>query len=182
MIARKSHILGLQRITQFFLGLLPENPHGHKIPAFRGGGGIWAFLEGGGWKCQFYFYGRGDFSENRCPAAVNHAILVHSIWGRFGTVPGENRRMTQKEEGVSFASFSRAEPPVTGPNAWAQALFCFYDNLGDDGHDLHGLRQISLLKGKLWANFPRCVRANSPSEGLSSVPSEISFSFRLECL
>ena len=21
------------------------------------------FLEGGGWKCQFYFYGRGDVSE-----------------------------------------------------------------------------------------------------------------------
>ena len=21
------------------------------------------FLEGGGWECQFYFYGRGDFSE-----------------------------------------------------------------------------------------------------------------------
>ena len=28
------------------------------------GGGFWVFLEGGGgWKCQFYFYGRGDFSS-----------------------------------------------------------------------------------------------------------------------
>ena len=26
-------------------------------------GGFWAFSEGGGWKCQFYFYGRGHFSE-----------------------------------------------------------------------------------------------------------------------
>ena len=26
------------------------------------GGGVLVFLEGG-WKCQFYFYGRGDFSD-----------------------------------------------------------------------------------------------------------------------
>ena len=44
---------------------LLENPHAHKIPPFRGGGGgCWGFLERGGWKCQFYCYGRGDFSEN----------------------------------------------------------------------------------------------------------------------
>ena len=30
------------------------------------GGGFWTFLEGGGWKCRFCFYGRGDFlSLNR---------------------------------------------------------------------------------------------------------------------
>ena len=29
------------------------------------GGGFWVFLEGGGWKCQFYFYGRGDFSDKK---------------------------------------------------------------------------------------------------------------------
>ena len=41
---------------------LLENPHAHKIPPFRGG--VVVFLEGGGgWKCQFYFYGRGDFSD-----------------------------------------------------------------------------------------------------------------------
>ena len=34
-------------------------PHAHKIPPFRGGG-FWVFLEGG-WKCPFYFYGRGGF-------------------------------------------------------------------------------------------------------------------------
>ena len=28
-----------------------------------GGGGVVGFLERGGWKCQFYFYGRGDFSD-----------------------------------------------------------------------------------------------------------------------
>ena len=27
------------------------------------GGGSWVFVRGGGWKCQFYFYGRGNFSE-----------------------------------------------------------------------------------------------------------------------
>ena len=40
---------------------LLKNPHAHKIPPFRGGS--WVFLGGGGWKCQFYFYGRGDFSD-----------------------------------------------------------------------------------------------------------------------
>ena len=44
-----------------FLVLSVGKPHAHKIPPFRGG--FWVFLEGGGWKCQFYFYGRGDFSE-----------------------------------------------------------------------------------------------------------------------
>ena len=28
-----------------------------------GGGGILGLLGRGGWKCQFYFYGRGDFSD-----------------------------------------------------------------------------------------------------------------------
>ena len=52
-------ILWAPGIFWFFL---LENPHAHKIPPFRGG--FWVFLEGGGgWKCQFYFYGRGDFSE-----------------------------------------------------------------------------------------------------------------------
>ena len=27
------------------------------------GGGSWVFGTGGGWKCQFNFHGRGDFSE-----------------------------------------------------------------------------------------------------------------------
>ena len=37
-----------------------ENPHAHKIPV--GGGGGRGFFWKGGWKCQFYFYGCGDFS------------------------------------------------------------------------------------------------------------------------
>ena len=48
-----------------FCFFLLENPHAHKIPPFRGG--FWVFLEGGGWKCQFYVYGRGDFSEQGRP-------------------------------------------------------------------------------------------------------------------
>ena len=46
-----------------FMGafFLLENPHAHKIPPSRGG--VLGFLEGG-WKCQFYFYGHGDFSEH----------------------------------------------------------------------------------------------------------------------
>ena len=56
-------ILWAPGIFWFFL---LENPHAHKIPPFREG--CWGFLEGGGGshrKCQFYFYGRGDFSELR---------------------------------------------------------------------------------------------------------------------
>ena len=56
------------------------------------GGGCWGFLEGGAWKCQFYFYGRGDFSdfwsvcqsvsERRkacfCQARVPHRCFRHA--------------------------------------------------------------------------------------------------------
>ena len=38
-------ILWAPGIFWFFL---LENPHAHKIPRFRGGGGCWGFLEGGG--------------------------------------------------------------------------------------------------------------------------------------
>ena len=43
-----------------FWFFLLENPHADKIPHFRG---ELVFVWKGGWKCQFYFYGRGDFSE-----------------------------------------------------------------------------------------------------------------------
>ena len=31
-------------------------------------GGVLGFLEKGGWKCQFCFYGHGDFSEVKIPS------------------------------------------------------------------------------------------------------------------
>ena len=34
-----------------------------KFLLLGGGGSVLGFFRGGGWKCQFYFYGRGDFSE-----------------------------------------------------------------------------------------------------------------------
>ena len=40
---------------------LQENLHVHKIPRFGGGGELGL---GGGRECRFYFYGRGDFSQN----------------------------------------------------------------------------------------------------------------------
>ena len=42
----------------------------HKIPRFRGGGGI---LVLGGGECRFYFYGREDFSDLgfRAPGKAN---------------------------------------------------------------------------------------------------------------
>ena len=45
-------ILWVPGIFWFFL---LENPHAHKIPRLRE------------WKCQFYFYGRKDFSDFRKP-------------------------------------------------------------------------------------------------------------------
>ena len=38
------------------------------------GGGCWGFFAGGGWKCQFYFYGRRDVSE--CKRAWIHIRYV----------------------------------------------------------------------------------------------------------
>ena len=49
-------ILWAPGIFGFFL---LENPHAHKNSPFRGGG--WVFLEGAGWKCQFYFSGAWGF-------------------------------------------------------------------------------------------------------------------------
>ena len=51
-------ILWAPGIFAFFL---LENPHAHKIPLFRGGGGSWVFLEGGGGSVNFIFMGVGIF-------------------------------------------------------------------------------------------------------------------------
>ena len=40
-----------------------------------GGGGGMIFLLKGGWKCQFYFYGRGDFSDNMSQAWSPRQVL-----------------------------------------------------------------------------------------------------------
>ena len=44
-----------------FWFFLLENPHAHKILPLGGGGGGLGFFRRGG--CQFYLYGRGDFSD-----------------------------------------------------------------------------------------------------------------------
>ena len=62
-----------------FWFFLLENPHAHKIPPFGGGGGgVGVLLKGGGWKCQFYFYGRGDFSDK----LTSQAYPPLMPWGR----------------------------------------------------------------------------------------------------
>ena len=53
-----------------------------KFLLFRGGGGVLGFLEGGG-GCQFYFYGRGDFSD-----FGDFSIF----WGLFGDSRPEGPR------------------------------------------------------------------------------------------
>ena len=53
-----AHILWAPGSFWFFL---QENLPAHKIPLVLGGGGFGFFFWGG--ECQFYFYGRGDFSE-----------------------------------------------------------------------------------------------------------------------
>ena len=48
----------------FFGSFCWRNPMPIKFLVLGGGGGFWACLEGGrGWKSQFDFYGRGDFSH-----------------------------------------------------------------------------------------------------------------------
>ena len=39
-------------------------------------GGVVGFFRRGGWKCQFYFYGRGDFSD-KC--VTNSKIISLSV-------------------------------------------------------------------------------------------------------
>ena len=70
-------ILWAPGIFWFFL---LENPHAHKIPPFRGG--CWGFLEGG-WKCQFYFYGRGDFSEFCVLVSKKNCIFRVFVFCKF---------------------------------------------------------------------------------------------------
>ena len=38
-----------------------------EVLVLGGRGGVVGFLEGGGWKCQFYSYERGDFSDLSFP-------------------------------------------------------------------------------------------------------------------
>ena len=62
-------ILGLEMAAPIlwapgiFWFFLLDNPRAHKIPPFRGGGVLGFLGRGGGWKCEFYFSGRGDFSD-----------------------------------------------------------------------------------------------------------------------
>ena len=72
-------ILWAPGIFWFFL---LENPNAHKVPPVRGGG-AWVFLEGGVGKCQFYFYGRGDFSQKRQHTIVDEENKKHLQ----GTIP-----------------------------------------------------------------------------------------------
>ena len=73
------------RAPGIFWFFLLENAHAHKIPPL-GGGGCWHFLDGGGWKCQFYFCGRGDFSDKVFP-------------------PSQNLQLTEIIGGASFLRF-----------------------------------------------------------------------------
>ena len=54
------------------------------------GGGVSGFLWRGGWKCQFYFHGRGDFSENRSPL-----ICCNLLGGWFFTTTGADAPAAQ---------------------------------------------------------------------------------------
>ena len=58
----------------FFSVFLLKNPHAHKVLRL-GGGGVGVFWKGGGWKCQFYFYGRGDFPDKKSPPLPGDGAL-----------------------------------------------------------------------------------------------------------
>ena len=50
------------------------------------GGGIWGFLEKGGGKCRFYFYGREDFSDHPPPKKTKNVFDSYSY--RAFVTPG----------------------------------------------------------------------------------------------
>ena len=61
-----------------------------KFLLFGGRGGFWAFSEGGGWKCRFYFYGRGDFSDLRLFTFLTLASRT-LLWALRGHLQGQPR-------------------------------------------------------------------------------------------
>ena len=50
------------------------------------------FLEGGRWKCQFYFYGRGDFSELGVPKSCSLLLLLSEVSKRGWRTEGVGAR------------------------------------------------------------------------------------------
>ena len=61
-------ILGQKWLRQFYGRLAFSGSFCWKTPMpikFLLLGGVLGFFRKGGWKCQFYFYGHGDFSESR---------------------------------------------------------------------------------------------------------------------
>ena len=62
-----------------------KNPHAHKIPPFRGGS--WFFWKGGGWKCRFYFYGRGDFSDSKMLRDIEAGNRASCPFSRLLSIP-----------------------------------------------------------------------------------------------
>ena len=73
-----------------------------------GGGGL-GFFRRGGWKCQFYFYGRGDFSDFR---ARYHRVVGFHPFGRQNFLPilhprlhSEKAQMSMKFVSATFVFF-----------------------------------------------------------------------------
>ena len=70
------------------------------------------FLRRGGWKCQFYFYGRGDFSEQvirkkRAPFGDPETI-------RENQAIRANLRIDSRESGhLSSIAFNRLRGPLS---------------------------------------------------------------------
>ena len=65
---------------------LQEKPMSIKFLVLGGGGIFWVFGGGGG-KCRFYFYGRGDFSEIFAPPPLTPPLLGFSIRNRSPPPP-----------------------------------------------------------------------------------------------
>ena len=99
---------------------LLQNPYAHKIPCFRGGG----------WKCQFYFYGRGDLSDMRKRALSidslsegSSEIATQAAWER-----GRKRKFPKAvARGCKRSLDPESEKPlalVQNGVALAQKRFC----------------------------------------------------------
>ena len=63
-----------------------------KFLLLGGGGGVLGFLRRGGWKCQFYFYGGGDFPIKEGIAQVSRDMLQNGVSHRCACVKLSTKR------------------------------------------------------------------------------------------
>ena len=103
---------------------LQENLHVHKIPRF-GGGGVILFFGGGGGKCRFYFYERGDFSDQfrhpLGPVWESQTLSCLFFFGGGGGIEQTSRDMLQNGVSHRCATFVKLSTKGGVAPLWGSA-------------------------------------------------------------